>query len=311
MKAIVLCVLAVIIFSCKKSGDEAGVTAAKKPDDVVLTLKSLNVPISTFDIGNYSFQSVMVGNDIYYASYSNTAKTQFLVRYNVNSNSFSSALAKSANVCACGYMNRLLSDGTNVYYIANDATKYVASSNTWQTLTYPSTAKDNAGEAGSVYYNGNLYFVGGRTASTMFKYYNISQDKWFTVPNYLYPTSRSELAVYKDRIYVLGGDGAKRKFAWFSVGSNSWTALPDTPFDVSASYEGVYSAVLNNYLFLLQSKNVYVYDLVNDVWAAAPITLSEAPAYANLFSNGQKLYLSGKNSANIPVAYELTMSFKP
>lgn len=310
MKAFVLCLTLVVMISCKKSGDEPAVVTEKTPNDVVLTVKSLNVPLSSYDIGNYSFQSIMVGNSIYYASYSNTAKPQFFVRYDVSNNTFSSALAKSSNVCGCGYSSRLVTDGTNVYYIANDATKYVASSNTWQALSYPATAKDNNGEAGTAYYNGNIYFVGGRTPTTLFKYYNISQDKWFTVPNYLYPTNRSQVVAYKDKLYVLGGEGAKRKVSVFSTSTNTWTPLKDTAFDVNTSYESTYATVLGDYIFLLQGKSIYVYDIAKDVWSTTPIEVNDAPSYSNLFSNGQKLYIAGKNTSNIPVAYELTMSFK-
>lgn len=69
----------------------------------------------------------------------------------------------------CGYGRHLITDGTTIFYIANDATKYTASSSTWSTLTYTSTAKDSNGEAGAAYYNGNIYFIGGRTPSILFK----------------------------------------------------------------------------------------------------------------------------------------------
>ncbi|GAB3928088.1 hypothetical protein GCM10028804_34260 [Larkinella terrae] len=268
------------------------------------------MPLSSFDAGAYPIQSVLVGNSIYFGNYSNTAKPQFFVRYDLANNTFSSALAKSSNVCGCGYSSKLVSDGTNIFFIANDATKYTASSNTWQNITYPTTAKDNAGEAGVTYFNGNIYFLGGRTPSTLFKYYSISQDKWFTVPNYLFATTSSELAVYKDKIYALGGQGAKQKGAYFSTTTNTWTALKDLPFEVTSSYQNVYSAVLNDYLFLLQNQSIYVYDLVKDTWATAPIQLENVPSYGNLFSNGQKLYITGKNNSNIPAITELTMSMK-
>ncbi|GAB3277063.1 hypothetical protein GCM10027347_50850 [Larkinella harenae] len=268
------------------------------------------MPLSTFDAGPYPIQSVLVGNSIYFGNYSNTAKPQFFVRYALGGNTFSSALAKSNNVCGCGYSSKLVSDGTNVFFIANDATKYTASSNSWQTISYPTTAKDNAGEAGVTYYNGSIYFVGGRTPSTLFKYYSISQDRWFTVPNYLYATTSTELVAYKEKIYALGGAGAKQKMAYFSTATNTWTALKDIPVEVETSYQSVYSAVLGDYLFLLQSKSIYVYDLIKDSWATAPILLDNVPNYGNLFSDGQKLYISGKNTANIPAITELTLSMK-
>lgn len=309
MKPFLAFLLVVLLASCKKSND-LSTSPQKTVNDIVLTPNQLNVPISSYDTGPYPIQSVLVGNSIYFGNWSNTAKAQFFVRYDLTSNIFSSALAKSSNVCGCGYSSHLVSDGTNIFYIANDATKYTASTNTWTTLTYPTTAKDNAGEAGVVYYNGNVYFVGGRTPSTLFKYYSISQDKWFTSPNYFYSTTSSEMAVYKDRIYVLGGQGARQKMAYFSSTSNIWTAVKDIPFEVSSSYGNVFSAVLGDNLYLRQGPSIYIYDLVNDTWATNPITLSGLPNDGNLFSNGQKLYISGKNTSNIPVVTELAVSTK-
>ncbi|WP_420150936.1 hypothetical protein [Spirosoma sp.] len=309
MKPFLVSMLVLFIVGCKKS-DETPAVPEKTVNDIVLTPKQLSVPISTYDTGPYPIQSVLVGNNIYFGNWSNTAKPQFFVRYNLASNSFSSALAKSSNVCGCGYSSHLISDGTNIFYIANDATKYTAASNTWANLTYPATAKDNAGEAGVVYYNGNIYFVGGRTPSTLFKYYSISQDRWFTSPNYLFPTTSSEMAVYKDRIYVLGGQGAKQKMAYFSTNTNVWTALKDVPFEVSSSYGNVFSAVLGDYLYLLQGQSIYIYDLNKDIWATEPIKFEGLPSYGNLFSDQQKLYISGKNGANIPVVTEITVSSK-
>ncbi|MFC5409511.1 hypothetical protein ACFPMF_09345 [Larkinella bovis] len=309
MKPLYFCILLVLAGSCKKN-EEGTATPEKNVNDVVLTAKQLSMPLSTFNAGAYPIQSVLVGNAIYFGNYSNTAKPQFFVRYDLGSNTFSSALAKSSNVCGCGYSSKLVSDGTNIFFIANDATKYVASSNTWQTINYPATAKDNAGEAGVTYYSGNLYFLGGRTPSTLFKYYSISQDKWFTVPNYLYATTSTELVTYKERIYALGGQGAKQKMAYFSTATNTWTPLKDLPFEVSSSYQSVFSAVLGDYLFLLQNQSVYVYDLVKDTWADAPLKLENVPGYGNLFSNGQKLFISGKSPSNIPAITELTVSMK-
>lgn len=309
MKTHIFFLTILLIAGCKK-GEDTPATPEKTVNDIVLTAKQLSVPLSTYDTGPYPIQSVMVGNSIYFGNYSNTAKPQFFVRYDLSSNAFSSALAKSANMCGCGYSSKLVSDGTNVFFIANDATKYTASSNTWTNLSYPATAKDNAGEAGVTYYNGSIYFIGGRTPSTLFKQYSISQDKWFTAPNYLYPTTGSEIAAYKDRLYVLGGQGAKKKMAYYSTGTTTWTPVKDTPFEVSSNYGNVFSAVLGDNLYLLQNQSVYVYDLAKDVWATEPIKLEGMPGYANLFSNGQKLYIAGKNTSNIPVVTELTVSLK-
>ncbi|ULH15868.1 hypothetical protein MF271_04320 [Deinococcus sp. KNUC1210] len=300
---------ALLLAACGGGSTTPPPPASNPVDNLTITAKQLSVPVTSYDIGNYSFQSVMVGNSIYFANYSNTAKSQFFARYDISSNTFSSPLAVSNNVCGCGYMSKLVSDGTNIFYIANDATKYTASSNTWTAINYPATAKDNAGEAGVAYANGKIYFVGGRTPSTLFKYYNIAANSWFTGPNYLYATNRSEVAAYKDNIYVLGGSGAETKMASFSTTTNVWTALKDLPFSANTSYENAYSAVLGDDLYVLQGQSVYIYDLVNNVWAKNPITLSTVPSgnSSTLFSNGIKLYIAGKNSSNIPQVYELTV----
>jgi hypothetical protein len=98
--------------------------------------------------------------------------------------------------------------------------------------------------------------------------------------------------------------------AYFSTTSTTWTGVNDVPFEVSSNYGNVLSAVLGDNLFLLQGQSVYIYDLINDVWATNPIDLSGLPSNGNLFSNGQKLYVSGKNASNIPLVTELVVSTK-
>jgi hypothetical protein len=292
------------------SGDDENIPPEKTVNDITLDIKQRIMPLSSFDIGQYPVYSILVGNSIYFGNASNIAKPQFFVRYNLGNNTFSQPLANSNNVCACGYSSSLVSDGTNVFYIANDATKYTASSNTWSNINYPPTAKDNNGEAGVGYYNGNIYFIGGRTPSTLFKYYSISQNQWFTLPNYLYPTNRSQLTSYKDRIYILGGENAKKKMSFFNTTDNSWVALTDTPFEINSSYDSKYAATLGDNLYLLQYDKIYIYDLIKNEWANEPITLSGPVSYGNLFSDGQKLYIAGKNSSNIPVVFDLGIKYE-
>ncbi|THF88714.1 hypothetical protein E7T09_05925 [Deinococcus sp. KSM4-11] len=298
------------LVSCGTSSPNPTPKPTKTVNDIVLTATQLSLPLSTYDAGPYPMLSVLVGNSIYFGNWSNTANTQFFTRYNITSNTFSSPLAVSANVCGCGYSSKLVSDGVNIFYIANGATKYTASSNVWTNINYPSTAQDNAGEAGVTYYNGNLYYLGGRTPSNLFKYYSIAQDSWFTAPNYLYATNRSQMAVYKDRIYALGGEGATKKMAYFSATTSTWTPLSDTPFTVASEYNSAYTAVLGDDLYILQGDSIYIYDLLKDVWATAPAKISGLPAYANLFSDGQNLYIAGKNSSNIPAVFKVAVSVK-
>lgn len=304
-----LIICSFFIFSCSGS-DEETPEPEKTVNDIQLTLQQRNMPLSSFDIGNYPVLSILVGNSIYFASYSNTAKPQFFTRFNLSNNTFSNALPNSNNVCGCGYSSKLVTDGTNIFYIANDATKFTASSNTWTMINYPASAKDNNGEAGVGYLNGNIYFIGGRTESSLFKYFNISQNQWFTAPNYLYSTSTSNVVAYKDRLYVLGGRNIDRKMSYYSTTTNNWTALDDLEFDINSYYSFHTVAVLGDNLYILQSDNVYIFDLVKNQWATNPITLTGLPSYSNLFSDGQKLYITGKNVSNIPVVFDLLVSME-
>ncbi len=310
LKIILFAIVAFLTLACSGSDDDASVPPEKTVNDIDLVLQQRSMPLSSFDAGPYPVLSILVGNAIYFSNYSNTAKPQFFVRYNLDNNTFSSPLANSANVCGCGYSSRLVSDGTNIFYIANDATKYTASSNSWSNISYPATAKDNNGEAGVGYLNGNIYFIGGRNVSSLFKYYNIAQNQWFTIPNYLYATSRSQVIAYKDRLYVLGGSNAIQKMSYFSVSDNTWTALADTPFEVNTSYSDIHTAVLGDHLYLLQSNKMQIYDLIKNVWAAESITMTGLPSYANLFSDGQKLYIAGKNTSNVPVVMDVKITYK-
>jgi hypothetical protein len=310
MNRFLICGLLLGLVACGGTSTPTPKPTQKTVNDVVLTPTQISVPLSTFDIGAYGMQSVMVGNSIYFGNYSNTAKTQFFVRYDLASNTFSSPLATSTNVCACGYQSKLVSDGTNVFYIANDATKYTASSNSWSTINYPTTARDNAGEAGVTYANGNLYFVGGRTASNLFKYYSISQNTWFTAPNALYATTASQLVTFKDRIYAIGGSGAPTKMAYYSTTTNTWTPVKDVPFTVTTSYETVFGVALGNYIYLLQNDSVQIYDPTNDVWATTPVKITGLPSYGAMLTDGQNLYIAGKNASNVPAVTRVAVSFK-
>lgn len=302
-----LILLAAVLTAC--GGGSSSKT--KTVDDVTVTATQIAVPLNTYEAGGYSVQSVVVGNSIYFANYSNTTKAQFFVRYDLGTNTFSSPLATSYAFCACGYMSKLVTDGTDLFYISDFAQKYSAATDTWSGLTYPATAHDNAGEAGTGYHGGNIYFVGGRTPSTRFKYYSIAQDQWFTAADYLYATASSEVVGYKDRVYVLGGAGAQQRVSYYSPAANTWTALKDAPFAIAASYQSQQAAVLGDYLYLLQGSSVYVYDLAKDVWAKDPITVSNlVVSDGELYSIGSKLYASGKSSSNLLAVYELTVGTK-
>ena len=82
MKTLAYLLFIALVFGCKKSDDSA-MTPDSGVNTIVLTPKQLSLPIGTYDAGTYGLVSVLVGNNIYLGSYSNSGKPQFLVRYSI------------------------------------------------------------------------------------------------------------------------------------------------------------------------------------------------------------------------------------
>ena len=301
--------LTFVMFSCKK--DSTAPTAAPKTvDSIRLTVQRVTTPVAPKNPGNYSVWFSMVGNRIYYANPSNTANPQFMLEYNIGSNSFASK-AVSLEVCACGYSSKLISDGTNIYYIANTAVKYTASSNTWSTLSYPATAQDNNGEAGVVYSNGKIYFLGGRTASTKFKYYDISSNSWYNLADGLFSTTSAQMVAINDKIYALGGESTRSKFSYYTS-SAGWVALPSLPFQVTAYYDSHNTVSFGNrYIIAIAGKDMYIYDSSTGKWAINPIHSGINDSYLNLFSDNVNLYIAAKTSSNDFALYKIDVTNLP
>jgi len=300
--------------ACKKDADHNSgnnnIPAVITVDSIQVQIQKVTTPVAPKNPGNYSVWFELSGNKIYYANPSNTALPQFMLEYNIPSNSFSDKTI-DGNVCACGYSSKLISDGQNLFYIANDATKYTASANSWSALNYPPTAKDNNGEAGAVYYDNKIYFLGGRTPTTKFKYYDIGNDSWFNVSDYLYSTSAPQLTVVDNKIFALGGEGITTKFSYFTPGG-SWTALPDLDFEVPWNYSThMVTSFQNRYILVLTPGAIQVYDALNKKWKAEPVSLTVNDSNLNIFSDNINVYIVGKTSSNDFSLNKLTLSNLP
>lgn len=279
-------------------------------DSVKLQMQKVTTPVAPKSPGNYSVWFTMAGNKIYYANPSNTALTQFMLAYDLSSNTFSDRKT-DPNVCACGYSSQITSDGQNLFYIANDATKYNSSTDTWSAISYPSTAKDNNGEAGVLYYNSKVYFLGGRTASTKFKYYDITSNNWYNVADYLYSTTSSQLVAADNKIFALGGESTKTKFSYFTA-EGDWHALPDLPFQMTEDWGSkLVTSFQNRFILALVSDKIYIYDAAGNKWKADPITVAINDGYLNIFSDNINVYIVGKSSSNDFSLNKITLSNLP
>jgi hypothetical protein len=304
------------LFSCKKDKNTSN---GGSVEDITATVQKVSTPVAPKQhYSGYSSWSwfSLVGDNIFYSCASNlgTGNPQFMLRYNLSANSFST-VTPDKEICACGYTNKMVTDGTNIFYIANDAVKYTVSGNAWSKLSYPSTAKDNNGETGQVYYNNKIYVLGGRNASTRFKYYDIAANTWYNAADYGTSVSTSQMAVVNNKIYALGyNDANKKSFSSYDAAANSWNKLTDLPFDISSSYKDHFvSSYQNRFLLVLQGKKLYIYDAVKAAWktAALDIPIADISTAANLFSSGTKIYVAGVSGARDFVLYTISLDKVP
>lgn len=314
MKNILFIYLLIGLFILSCSGDDDANVEPDDPgaqisvNDISLDVTRITTPVTPNNPQNYSVWFTMAGNKVFYANASNSPVTQFMLSYNLENNTFS-PLATHEEVCACGYSSKMVSDGSSLYYIANEAWKYSIGNNTWAALNYPENVHENNGEAGIVYKDGRIYFLGGRDATTRFKYYETATDTWFNSSDYLYAVGTPDLTVVDGRIYALGGDEGKKKFNYFTEASG-WTALPDLPFEALNYYDQHSVASFSNrYIFVLVSNQVNVYDTQEQIWRDTPIPVNISGNYKNLFSDNINLYIASKTNDNEFSLHRITVNF--
>ncbi len=296
---LILSVLLITFIGCSKDDDDIYI-APKTVNDITLTFNEVDTPLTPEDPGNHSVWFSMVGDKIYYMNPSNTAFPQFALEYNITSNSFSTKTTDAA-ICACGFSSKIISNGTDLFHIANEAVKYSPASDSWTDLNYPDEFRNNNGEAGVAYLNGKIYFFGGRTASTTFKYYEIATDSWSEAPEGPYLNQESELIAVGNTLYSLGGRNAadRKNFSSYSE-TNGWTVLPDLPFDLEGYASEHQTAVYGNrYIFAITRNDIRIYDTIERIWKTDSINI---PAYdiryENIFINGNTLFMAGKTTSN-------------
>ena len=296
---LILSVMLMAFVGCSNDDDDIYI-APKTVNDINLTFNEVDTPLTPEDPGNYSVWFSMVGDKIYFMNPSNTPLTQFALEYNITSNNFRSKTPENA-ICACGYSSKIITDGTNLYHIANEAVTYSPTTDSWSALNYPDEFRNNNGEAGVAYLNGKIYFFGGRTASTTFKYYEIATDSWHTAPNGPYVNTESELIAVNNALYSLGGRSVddQKNFSSYSE-TNGWTVLPDLPFNLSGYSTEHQTAVYNNrYIFALTRNDIHIYDTIEGIWKTEPIEIpSYNLNYENIFINGNTLFMTGKTTSN-------------
>ncbi|HYH13967.1 MAG TPA: hypothetical protein VD794_02025 [Flavisolibacter sp.] len=269
-------------------------------DNIQLEVTKLNTPTPLHNAANIYWMA-QAGNAIYLASPSNSGSTQFFDKYDLSTNTFTS-LNTSPWLCACGYSSKIVSDGTNLFYIPEGrGGKYNTATNTWSTTAYSAEAGNTGGEPGVGVLNGRIYFIGQRDKSKAFKYYDIASNAWGFTTDYLYSTNSSLVVGAANKLYVFGGDDAVRKVSVYDPATQTWTAKRDATFDIGGSWGSHLTALLQDrFVFLLKGNKIYIYDIQTDNWSVTPrtITVNAGLGSQNIFAINGKLYLAGINDAN-------------
>ena len=162
-----------------------------------------------------------------------------------------------------------------------------------------------------LYYNNKIYFLGGRTASAKFKYYDISSDGWYNVADYLYSTTSAQLVAADNKIFALGGESTNIKFSYFTNEGN-WQVLPDLPFQIPQDWGSkLVTSYQNRFILALVSDKIYIYDAVAKKWKTDPVELTINDNNLNIFSDNINVYIVGKSSSNDFSLNKITLSNLP
>ncbi len=299
MRKMMFAIAAVLLITsaCKKDKKDTPAPGSNV-DNVKLSITKVNTPVALHNVKRYTAFLEMHNGAIYVANgFGNDAK-QFFDKYDLATNTFT-PLDTPKNLCHCGYSSKLVSDKDNrLFYIANQADYYSVSANKWYSINFPPNAANNIGEAGAISMNDKMYYIGGREPSTAVKYFDVKLMGWYNASDFPYPTNRCDGVAVNGKMYVFGGEGGKNRFSIYDAATNAWTVKDTMNFNFTPSYDQRSAGVIGQYIFLKQSKNVYVYDITNDKWATAPIvtSLSSDNGYNyQVFSSGDKLYFATQN----------------
>jgi hypothetical protein len=308
MKQLSIIILFCITFlSCKKEK-----SLEENPlDKITIQLRSEVVPVppKTYSgvFSNY-FKMTNIGTDIYIAPpYQNSQPLQnYFIKYNLNSKSYST-LNYDPSICACGYTSKLVNNGTNIFYIANEAKKYNISTNTWSSINYPVAAQNNNGEAGVLSYSNKIYFLGGRTFTNKLKYYDILNDQWYNLANAPYYGELSNMAAIDNKIYALGGyDGIKhtKTLSVFDINNNSWDTLPPIINLIPYTNSSRTNMVSLNERFLVvidgeefEPLSLSIFDTYTNQWRNNPIDLNLDYLYPTLLNIEGKIYVASNSNS--------------
>jgi len=245
-----------------------------------------------------SLWAVGSGSKIYMGNASNSGQyDQWFASFDTEGGQVQS-LTTNGEICACGYGSFLHSYDGELYYFANDGVKYSPGSDSWSTLYYPYEIK--RGEAPSALLDGDIYYLGGRTETTIGQYYDIDQDSWTNLSDemdyfvhYNYATANA----YDHKLYVIGGDGYNEKqVSEYDPLTGLWSRKSDSPYQT-----GRYSVAYKGRIYITGGYGMYTYDPSSDTWGEGYVWPEGGLRSEIIVIAGSELYVIGYNYNTIEI----------
>lgn len=296
------------IVSCNKDEPEKELTL----ENIKLSIEQVNSPVPP-KTTIHSYWTQLVGNDIFFSPEYNIILTdQFMLKYDTQKNTYTE-VTPHKSVAPVAYINKLATDGKNLYYIANEAWKYTVATNTWSPLNYPSSVKANNGEPAIAYHNGKLYYVGGRNGTKQFRCYDIASDSWFNMPDIPENVYQGEGIAVGNQIFVMGGN-LKNKIYNYDIDSKQWSVKKEAPFNILTTF--IYNLYLaktkNRFVYYCSQNKISIYDTKTDQWRVNALTgLPGNEERVNLVAfDDHTLYLIVKDFSKVFLIYKIRVMYE-
>lgn len=242
--------------------------------------------------------STSVGSVLYFAN-----DGDYHIGYDTASGTISSAPLND-DYCWCGYTGAAVSDGTTLFYFANDGRTWTPGVDpAWVDVPGYTTGDYREGEGAVAVTEGRVWRMGGRSNETRLYYYDIATGAFVSDGLATYP-SGGDLAsacggAVNGKIYAFGWDDGG--LAEYDPGTNIWTQVDSDP-NAPVSCWGRNVPAWGSYLLYAApdyytGTAIHLFDSTRLLWEATTIPLPDVANLTNemVFVVGDTLYASGYN----------------
>jgi len=240
--------------------------------------------------------STSVGSTLYFAN-----DGDYHIGYDTASG-VTSAAPLTDDYCWCGYTSAAVSDGTSLFYFANDGRKWTPGVDTeWVDVPAYTDYREGEGAIAVTVNDGRIWRMGGRSDETRLYYYDIETGLFVSDGLATYP-SGGDLAnacggAANGKIYAFGWDDGG--LAEYDPGTNIWTQVDSDP-NAPGSCWGRNVPTWGSYLLYAASDYysgtaIRLLDTTRLRWEETTIPLPDPAALTNemVFVVGDTIFASG------------------